>query len=438
MQEICITGGTIVTMDEAGTIIEDGMLVIEGPRISYCGPAGAKNAPQGHRRQELDAGGGLILPALINCHTHAAMTLMRGLADDLPLEKWLNEHIFPTERNLSEEAVYWGTMLACAEMIKGGVTSFYDMYLFASQVARAAEAAGMRAVVGEVIYDFPSPSYGELENGLAWTEELIDRYAGHPRIRGAVMPHAPYTCSPGLLERAGEISARTGADLDIHLAETPHETAEILKRYGKRPLAHLDSLGLVNRRLKADHGVDLNPEEIARLAEAGARLAHCPESNMKLASGVAPLPELLDAGVAVGLGTDGCASNNDLCIFGEMDSCAKLHKVSRLDPTAAPAGAVCALATRLAGRVMGREDLGVLMEGALADVIVVDTSAPHLTPMYNPFSHLVYAAKGSDVAHTICHGQVLMKDRRLTTIDEAEAVAKGRELAAALSGRPVL
>jgi 5-methylthioadenosine/S-adenosylhomocysteine deaminase len=435
MQELCISHGTILTMDEAGTIIEDGLLWIEGSRITYCGPRGLEDSPRKKNCEELDARGGLILPGLINGHTHAAMTLMRGMADDLPLDKWLTEHIFPAETKLSGEAVFWGTMLACAEMIKNGVTSFCDMYLFQREAAGATDAAGLRAVVGEVIYDFPSPSYGELENGFAVTQELIATYADHPRIKAAVMPHALYTCSPSLLERAGQLAAETGSDINIHLAETKHETAQVMEMYGKRPLDHLQSLGLLQSNLWVDHAVDLTTEEIARLAEAGVRVAHCPESNMKLASGVAPLMEMLHAGVKVGLGTDGCASNNDLDMLGEMDSCAKVHKAASLDPTAAPAQAVCALATRLGAEAFGRQDLGVLAEGMLADVIVLDTDQPHLTPMFNPYSHLVYAAKGSDVIHTVCHGQVVMANRELKTMDLAEAMAKAREQAARLNGR---
>lgn len=437
MQELCISGGTILTMDEADTVIDDGMLLAEGPRITYCGPREAKNAPPSQGRVELDARGGLILPGLINGHTHAAMTLMRGMADDLPLDKWLTEHIFPAETKLTDEAVYWGTMLACAEMIRNGVTSFCDMYLFERQTAKAADASGLRAVVGEVLYDFPSPSYGELENGFAITEELIAAYAEHPRLKAAIMPHALYTCSPPLLERAGRLAEETGADINIHLSETKHETAQIVERYGKRPLDHLESLGLLNHRLWVDHAVDLTSDEIARLAEAGVRVALCPESNMKLASGVASLMEMLNAGVKLGLGTDGCASNNDLDLLGEMDSCAKVHKAVSLDPTAAPAQMVCALATRLGGEAFGHQDLGVLAEGMLADVIVLDTDQPHLTPMYNPYSHLVYAAKGSDVIHTVCHGKVLMADRELKTMDLAEVMAKAKEQAALLNGRSV-
>ncbi|MEW5911779.1 MAG: amidohydrolase [Thermodesulfobacteriota bacterium] len=433
MPELCITGGTIVTMDPQGTVIADGAVCIEAGRITFCGPA--SSAPAGAGRV-LDARGGLILPGLINGHTHAAMTLMRGLADDLPLDQWLNQHIFPAEKHLTPEAVYWGSLLACLEMIKGGTTSFCDMYLFAPQVARAADQAGLRAVVGEVIYDFPSAGYGELESGLALTRELIARYAGHPRIQGAVMPHALYTCSRPLMEQAGRISADAGAALNIHLAENAGETAAVIEKWGQRPLDVLAELGLLGEHLWIDHGVDLSRGEVERLAATGARVAHCPESNMKLANGIAPLQDMLEAGVKVGLGTDGCASNNDLDLFGEMDTCAKLAKASRLDPTAAPAPEVLSLCTRRAAAAFGRpDDLGVLQAGALADLIVVDVDQPQFTPLYNPLSHLVYVARGGDVLHTVCHGRVLMEGRRVESLDEAEVLAKAREQAAALTGR---
>jgi len=435
LPDLCIKNGTILTLDQDDTVIAGGALCIEGSRITYCGPADGPGMPSTPAKRELDAAGGLILPGLVNAHTHSAMTLMRGVADDLALEQWLEQHIFPMERRLTGQEVYWGTLLACAEMIKNGVTSFIDMYLFAHETARAADQAGMRAVVGEVIYDFPSPSYGELESGFAVTEELIKTYDGHPRISGAVMPHAIYTCSPSLLRRAGELAGDLGAMFKIHLAETAQETAGAVADLGRRPLDHVDSLGLLGPNFLAIHAVDLQPAEIERLAASGAMVTHCPESNMKLASGVMDLDAMLAAGVTVGLGTDGCASNNDLDLFGEMDSCAKLHKVSTLEPTSAPAPAVLAMATRQGGRIMGIDGLGVLAAGAPADVCVVNTNQPHLTPMYNPVSHLVYAASGADVVHTVCHGRVLMADRRLTTIDEAEVMAKAREASARLLGR---
>jgi len=435
LRDLCIHHGLVLTMDQPGTIIEDGRVGVHDGRIVYCGPDQADPTPLSGYARVLDARGGLILPGLINGHTHAAMTLLRGLADDLPLETWLTRHIFPAERHLTPEAVHRGTLLACAEMIKSGTTSFCDMYLFADQVGRAVEEAGLRAVIGEVIYDFPSPSYGELENGFRVSEDLLTAYRGHPRIRVAVMPHAPYTCSPPLWERAGRLAADFGADINTHLAETKVETAQILERYGKRPLEFLEGLGLVNQRLWIDHGVELNQAEIERLAAAGARVALCTESNLKLASGLADLDAMVVAGLKAGLGTDGCASNNDLDLFGEMDTCAKVHKLVKMDPTAAPARTVLELCTRRAGQAFGRDDLGELRVGALADVIVIDTDQPHLTPMYNPYSHLVYAARGGDVIHNVCHGRVLMADRVLETLDETEVLAKAREQAAALVGR---
>ncbi len=433
MRELCITNGTILTMDSRGSIIANGALLTRDSRIAYVGPA--KDLPPAPLARVLDAKGGLILPGFINCHTHAAMTLLRGLADDLPLETWLTEHIFPAERNLTAQAVYWGTLLGCAEMIKSGTTSFCDMYLFAFEAARAADAAGLRAVVGEVIYDFPSPSYGELDNGFKVSEELIRTYQDHPRISGAVMPHALYTCSPPLLERAGRLAADLDADINLHLAETKVETKTVLERYGRRPLAHLQDLGLVNSRLWVDHAVDLNQGEMEVMASAGVRVALLPESNMKLASGLADLPAMLAAGIKTGLGTDGCASNNDLDMLGEMASLAKVHKGVRQDPSLAPAATVLELATRRAGEVFGQDGLGYLAPGALADLIVVDLDRPHLTPLYNPVSQLVYAAQASDVIHSVCHGRVLMEDRVLTTIDEEEVVARALEESARMTGR---
>lgn len=435
MNRLVIENGTLLTMEPQAAPLADGVLHIRDERITYCGPRAQAPPLEAGPLTRLDARGGLILPGLINGHTHAAMTLMRGLADDLPLEEWLTQHIFPAERGLTGDIVYWGSLLACAEMIKGGTTCFCDMYLFAHHVARAVEQAGLRAVLGEVIYDFPSPSYGELENGFRVSEDLIRRYQDHPRLRGAVMPHAPYTCSPSLLERAGGLARDLGVDFNIHLAETQVETQTILERHGRRPLGHLASLGLLNSRLWLDHGVHLNQDEIEALAQAGARVSHMPESNLKLASGLANLPALLTAGVKVCLGTDGCASNNDLDLFGEMDTCAKVHKVGRLDPQAAPAQVVLEMVTRRAGQVFGIPGLGVLAAGHLADVIVVDTEQPHLTPLYEPHGLLVYAAGAADVLHTVCHGQVLMQDRVLLTLDEEEVCRRAKEEAMRLTGR---
>jgi 5-methylthioadenosine/S-adenosylhomocysteine deaminase len=426
-KDLVVCNGTVMTMDPAATVWDRGHVVVR----DGCIAAVAEGDPPDGCGERLDAEGGLILPGLVNTHTHAAMTLFRGLADDLPLMEWLNHYIFPVEGRMDGDFVHLGTRLACAEMIRGGITCFCDMYLFAHQVARAAKDCGVRAVVGEVLYDFPSPNYGPIEAGFAYTRELIETWRGDPLVSVAVQPHAPYTCRPELLQEADRIARRYGVPLAMHLAETETETRQILERYGVRPVAHLDRLGLLHANLVADHAVWVTPEEIALMVERGVRVAHCAESNMKLASGVAPLPDLLAAGVTVGLGTDGCASNNDLDLFGEMDTVAKLHKVQRLDPTVVDAATVLRLATIEGARVLGLADrIGSLEPGKRADLIVVDTRQPHLTPLYNPVSHLVYAARGADVRHTVIDGRLVMRDRRLLTIDLETLLDEARARAA--------
>jgi 5-methylthioadenosine/S-adenosylhomocysteine deaminase len=372
----------------------------------------------------------VVLPGLINGHTHAAMTLFRGLADDLPLMDWLQNHIFPAEQKLTADWVYWGTLLACAEMILGGTTTFCDMYLFADKVAEAAQLAGMRALVGEVLYDFPSPHYGAIDKGLRFTEELIQQWQGDPLVSVAVEPHALYTCSPALLGKCRELAGRYQVPLIVHLSENAAEVQQIQQLYGCRPVAHLNHLGLLHRQLIADHCVALTDEDMDLLAQHQVQVIHNPESNMKLASGIAPVVELLERGVNVALGTDGCASNNDLDLFGEMDSCAKLHKVATLNPTVMPATTVLRMATRNGARALGwGERIGELSAGKWADCIVVDFQQAHLLPLYEPISHLVYAVRGADVRHSIIHGRLVMEDRRLLTLDIEEIVGHVRRIA---------
>lgn len=425
--DLIITNGTILTMDDGNTIIEEGFLCVQGDAISHMGSGSP--APLAARRT-IDAAGGLILPGLVNGHTHAAMSLFRGLADDLPLMEWLNQYIFPVESNMDGDFVYTGTQLACAEMILSGTTTFCDMYLFEDEVAKAAKKAGMRCVVGEVLYDFPSPNYGPIDDGFAYTEALIRKWRDDPLVSIAVEPHSLYTCSPDLLERANEIALHHRVPLIIHLAESMNEVSEIQERYGSPPLEHLHSLGLLGPHLIADHCVYLKPRHIEMMAEFGARVIHNPESNMKLASGIAPVPELLAMGVTTGLGTDGCASNNNLDLFSEMDTVAKLHKANTLDPTVMDAVSVLRMATIEGARALGLDTVtGSLEVGKKADVIVIDTRKPHLMPMYHPTSHLVYAAKGSDVVHSVINGQVVMENSALTTLNLVEVLAKAAEKA---------
>ena len=420
--DLLLINGLVLTLDDADQSFNPGAVAIGDGKIIEVGPP-SDLAAKYRAVKTLNVEGCVVLPGLINGHTHAAMTLFRGLADDLPLMEWLQDHIFPAEQKLTADWVYWGTLLACAEMIQSGTTTFCDMYLFEHKVAEAAKAAGMRALVGEVLYDFPSPHYGLIENGLSFTESLIQEWKDDPLIRIAVEPHAIYTCSPDLLKRCSNLAERHEVPLIMHLSETETEVRQSLDQYGLSPVAHLEHLGLLNSRLIADHCVALSPEDMEWLAKRQVQVIHNPESNMKLASGIAPVPRLVEMGINVALGTDGCASNNDLDLFGEMDSCAKLHKVANLDPTALPARLALKMATRNGAKAIGLEEkLGTLTPGSWADVIVVDFRKPHLTPLYEPVSHLVYAVRGADVRHSIIHGRLVMEDRNLLTIDINEVM----------------
>jgi 5-methylthioadenosine/S-adenosylhomocysteine deaminase len=429
---LLITGDWVLTQNEAREVFHPGAVAIRGEEIAAVGPVAELTARYSPERR-LDYPLGLIMPGLINAHTHAAMSLFRGMADDLPLETWLNSHIFPAESKLDGDFVYWGAKLAIAEMLLSGTTTFADMYLFADAVARAVAETGIRAVVGEVLYDFPSPNYGPPAAGLAFSEELCRTWQNHPRISVAIQPHAVYTCSPNLLQECGELADKYHSRLIIHLSETHQEVADCEKRYGATPVAHLHRLGLLTNRLLADHAVVLSEADMELLAASSAGVAHCPESNMKLASGIAPVVELLQRGVPVGLGTDGCASNNNLDLVQEMDTAAKLQKVRYLDPTVLPATATLDMATRGSAKVLGLEgQVGVLGAGLKADVVVLDLDQPHLTPLYDPYSHLVYAAGGGDVQTVVVHGQVVVQDRQVLSFDLEETLAKTRELARGL------
>jgi 5-methylthioadenosine/S-adenosylhomocysteine deaminase len=415
-------------MDADQRMIDNGAVAVTGDTITGVDSA-ASLGPLA-AREIIDAAGGIIMPGLVNTHTHAAMTLFRGLADDLPLMTWLNEHIFPAESLLDPDKVYAGSLLGCAEMILSGTTCFCDMYLFEDSVARAARAAGMRAVVGEVLYDFPSPNYGSIEKGFDYTRRLIDRWQGDPLVTIAVEPHSPYLCAPDLLVQAADTAGQYGVPLVIHLAETQTEVDTIRERYGVTPVGHLADLGVLAPNLLACHCVAIDDADMALLAEHDVKVAHNPESNMKLASGIAPVADLIGRGVCVGLGTDGCSSNNNLDLFAEMDMAAKLHKASRLDPTVMDAATVLRMATIDGARALGLDrQIGSLEIGKKADLIVIDTRKPHLTPMYHPISHLVYAVGGGDVSVTIVGGRLLMKDRQLMHLDLEKIMADARQIA---------
>ena len=432
--DLLLTHGLLLTVDGQNRTIPDGAVAVRGGRIAAVGATAELLALPA--AEVIDARGGIIMPGLVNTHTHAAMTLFRGLADDLPLLTWLNEHIFPAEAGLDAEQVRRGALLACAEMILSGTTTFCDMYLFEAAVGRAVQQAGMRAVIGEVLFDFPSPSYGELENGFGCTERLIDEFRGDPLITVAVEPHSPYLCRPELLARAFRLAERRGLPLVIHLAETAGEVETIGARYGRTPVGHLAALGLLAANVLACHCVALTEEDIGLLQAHAVKVSHNPESNMKLAAGIAPVPRMLAAGICVGLGTDGAASNNNLDLFQEMDTAAKLHKGHALDPTVMDAQTVLRMATIDGARALGLgERIGSIEPGKQADLIIINTHKPHLTPMHHPASQLVYAARGGDVATVVIDGRIVMRERRILTFDAAAAMDEVSRLAAAIRAK---
>jgi 5-methylthioadenosine/S-adenosylhomocysteine deaminase len=427
--DLLIDGGLVVTMNDERDILERGSVAIRGDCIHAVGRQEDLTSCF-TARSVIDASSCAVIPGLINSHTHAAMTLFRGLADDLPLMAWLEGYIFPVEAHLSAEWVRWGSLLACAEMLLGGTTTFCDMYLFEEQVARAARDAGIRAVVGEVLYDFPSPNYGELKDGFRYTESLIKRWEGDPLVKIIVEPHAAFTCSPDLLKKARELANDHGVLLKIHLAETKDEVKRVEERFGRSPVRHLDHLGVLAGPTVAAHVVWVDEEEMRIIRDRRVGVAHNPESNMKLASGVAPVPRMISMGILVALGTDGCASNNDLDLFREMDTAAKLHKVFEKDSTAMDAQTVFNMATRMGAQVMGMDkEVGSLEPGKKADIALVDLRQPHLVPRYHILSHLVYSARASDVRTVIVNGKVVVENRTLKTVNVQEIIGKVQEIA---------
>ena len=430
--DLLVTGSYLYLQNKDKTIIKNGAVAIHQDTIVETGLT-ADLAPKYPDAELLATEHGLIMPGLVNTHTHAAMACFRGLADDLPLMQWLQEYIVPVEAKLTGDMVYQATLLSLAEMIKSGTTSFCDMYLFAKDVARAAQESGMRAWIGEVLYDFPSPNYGELASGFQYVEELFTLYADNPLISITIDPDAVYTCSPDLLKNLKNMAEKHNTLYIIHLSENKEEVQGVKERYGASPVMHLENLGLLDNRVVADHCVMLTDAEIKLLAKREVKIVHCPESNMKLASGIAPVVQMLAAGISVGLGTDSSASNNDVDMFGEMNSAAKLHKVNTLDPTVMPAETVLEMATMGGARVLGAESkIGSLEPGKKADLIVLDMNQPHLTPLYTIPSHMVYAARGADVVHSVINGNIVMQNRKLKTLDEkailADMMSMGKQI----------
>lgn len=426
--DLIVSGGTVVTMDAQKRVIDDGAVAVRGDSIVSVGSA-AEIESQFDAPRVIDAHNDLVLPGLINGHAHAAMSLFRGIADDLALNDWLQKYIFPAEaRNVTPDFVTWGTKLGVLEMLRGGITTYADMYYFEDEVARATKDAGMRGVLGETIIDFPAPDNKTPAAALRYTQDYINRWKGDPLITPAVAPHSIYTCSRNALQDSATLARRNGVPILTHLAEAKFELQQSREKHGTTPTGYLESIGFLGPDVVAAHCVWLNAADIAALVHFGVGCTNNPSSNMKTAAGVSPVPNMLAAGLAVGLGTDGAASNNNQDMFEEMDLAAKLQKITKMDPRALPAEQAVEMATIGGARALHMDkEIGSLERGKKADLILVNTTAPHATPMYNVYSELVYALKASDVKTVIIGGRVIMQDRRMLTLDEPQILTRARE-----------
>ncbi len=425
-----ISAELVVTQNQGREIIREGAVAIDNGKIEAVGPE-AELAGRFSPAERHDLGPALLMPGLINAHTHASMTVFRGFADDLPLMEWLNNHIFPAEARLTARMVELGALLGCAEMIRTGTTEFCDMYLLEEGVFSAAGQAGLRVLGGEALFAFPSLAYKNADEAFARARKQADSLAGNPLLRYAVMPHAVYTVNQAFLERCRDFAEELGLPLVTHLAESRQETEDCLRLHGVRPVEFCRRAGILGPGTTIAHGVDLEPEEQDLLAEKGVKISHNPKSNMKLASGVAPVPSMLARGLSIGLGTDGAASNNALNMFSEMNVCALLHKAHTLDPTVLPAGQVLDMATLHGAKALHRHDdgAGSLVPGAPADLAALDLTSLSLAPVHNPLSHLVYAASGHEVRLTMVAGKVLYKDGAFATLRPEDLRAEAQDIA---------
>ncbi|NLT95760.1 MAG: amidohydrolase [Clostridia bacterium] len=422
--QILIQNAKVLTMTDQVQQVIDADILIEGQYIKKIGTITDLDKDV----EIINGKNCLALPGLINCHTHAAMTLLRGYADDMELMPWLEQKIWPQEEKMKGEHIYWGSMLAVLEMIKSGTTTFADMYSFMDEVAKAVELSGIRAVLSRGLIGFKDQNYAALKESKDFVKKWHKSCNG--RITCTLAPHAPYTCPPDYLQKVLEAAQELEVGIHIHLAETKQEFNDILEQYGKTPTRHVYDLGLFQVPVLAAHCVYLTEEDIELMAEGSVGVAHNPTSNMKLASGMAPIPSLLKAGVNVGIGTDGTASNNNLNMIEEMHIASLLHKVSKLDPTSVPAYQALEMGTVLGARVLNLDnEIGTLEPGKKADIIFIDLNQPHLCPAYDLVANLIYSAQGSDVKTSIIDGKIIMKDRQVLTIDEEKVMFEARRYA---------
>ncbi|MFW6114767.1 MAG: amidohydrolase family protein [Thermodesulfobacteriota bacterium] len=425
-----IEGGVLLTMVEGQEPFYDARIVISGDTILEVGSryAGRKS----EAAETINAEGTIIMPGLINSHSHSPMTLFRGLADDLPLKQWLFDYIFPAEAAyMHPDSVYWASLLACAEMIASGTTTVVDGYFLADEVVKAVRTAGMRALVAQGVIDLPAPGIPDPGKNIDVARDFLERWKNFSDlIIPGLFCHSSVTCSKETLRNCWDITRRFDVPLQIHLSETEEEVREIEQRTGSRPALYLDRLGILQKGLIGAHAIHLDAEEIELVAKRGVKLVHCPESNMKLASGIAAVDLMLKEGITVGLGTDGCASNNNLDLLAEMDAAAKLGKYAKLDPTVLDAETVLAMATRGGAEVMGIDDTaGTIEQGKKADITIVNADAPHMTPLYNPFSQIVYSASGGDVRDVIINGTIVYRNRQFTALNLAEILGEVQKIA---------
>lgn len=426
--DVIVAGGTVVTMDAQRRVILDGAVALRGDSIVAVGGREGIDS-QYEAAKIIDAHGSLVMPGLINGHAHAAMSLFRGVADDLSLDGWLKKYIFPAEaRNVNEDFVVWGTRLGILEMLQSGITTYADMYYFEDAVARVTKETGMRGVLGETIIDFPAPDNKTLEQAYGYTQKFLDHWKGDALITAAVAPHSIYTCSEKTLQDSAALARRNGAPILIHIAEAPFEIEQSRAKHGVTPVAYLERAGILGPDVVGAHCIWVDAGDISVLTHFQVGCIHNPSSNMKTAAGVMPVVEMLAAGEAIGLATDGAASNNNLDLFEEMDLAAKLQKSARRDPRALPAQQVVEMATITGARALHMENhIGSLEAGKKADLILVDTGAAHAVPMYNVYSEIVYALKAPDVKSVMIGGKMVMEDRRMLTLDERQVIAKARE-----------
>jgi 5-methylthioadenosine/S-adenosylhomocysteine deaminase len=431
--DLLITNATIVTMDPSRRVILRGIIGVRGDTIAFVGTESELRAQamKGFMGvQTIDAKGKLVLPGLINGHTHVPMTLLRGLHDDVTLDDWLRKYIFPAEaKNVTEDFVRWGTRLAAAEQIRSGVTTFADMYYFEEAVAEETKAAGMRGVLGETLLDFPAPDNKTNASMLEYSEKFLKRWQNDPLIHAAAAPHSIYTCSQKTLQDSAALARKYRAPILMHVAEMKKELDDSLKQNGLTPVQYLEKLGVLGPEVVAAHCIFVDEKDRKILADRQVGCVHNPSSNMMLASGVAPVIEERAAGIAVGLGTDGPAgSNNDLDLMEEMDLAAKLQKITKMDPRALGAESVVEMATVEGAKALHMEkQIGSLEAGKKADIILIGLDEPNAVPMFDIYAQLAYALKGSDVETVVIGGRLVMRDKKLLTLNEPEILAKARE-----------